>query len=118
MPIDTTPSTVATTALQSIPFETLIGGPLDAAIKAEAKAAAQKSAAKDEEKRQKEAEAAKKAAEKQQKEAEKARKEAEKLAKEAEIVWLASDDDREGEAISWHLCEVLNLDVHKTKRIV
>lgn len=39
MPIDTTPSTVATTALQSIPFETLIGGPLDAAIKAEAKAA-------------------------------------------------------------------------------
>lgn len=33
-------------------------------------------------------------------------------------VWLATDDDREGEAISWHLAEVLNLDVHKTKRIV
>lgn len=33
-------------------------------------------------------------------------------------VWLATDDDREGEAISWHLCEELNLDVHKTKRIV
>ncbi len=39
MPIDTTPSTVATSALQSLPFESLIGGPLDAAIKAEAKAA-------------------------------------------------------------------------------
>src|SRR5688572_11428003 len=41
-----------------------------------------------------------------------------KLAKEAEMVWLASDDDREGEAISWHLSEALNLNVDKTKRIV
>ncbi|WP_303311287.1 type I DNA topoisomerase [Hymenobacter sp. BT730] len=41
-----------------------------------------------------------------------------KLAKEAEMVWLASDDDREGEAISWHLSETLNLSEQKTKRIV
>jgi DNA topoisomerase-1 len=41
-----------------------------------------------------------------------------KLAKEAETVWLASDEDREGEAISWHLAETLNLDQNKTKRIV
>ncbi|MBC5991857.1 type I DNA topoisomerase [Pontibacter cellulosilyticus] len=41
-----------------------------------------------------------------------------KLAKEAEIVWLASDDDREGEAISWHLTEALNLNDQKTRRIV
>jgi len=41
-----------------------------------------------------------------------------KLAKEAEMVWLASDDDREGEAISWHLAETLNLSQAKTKRIV
>ncbi|MDB5262425.1 MAG: topoisomerase [Adhaeribacter sp.] len=41
-----------------------------------------------------------------------------KLAKEAEIVWLASDDDREGEAISWHLSEALNLNDAKTRRIV
>lgn len=41
-----------------------------------------------------------------------------KLAKEAEIVWLASDDDREGEAISWHLTEALNLNDTKTRRIV
>src|SRR6478736_4899264 len=41
-----------------------------------------------------------------------------KLAKEAEMVWLASDDDREGEAISWHLSEALNLHQAKTKRIV
>lgn len=41
-----------------------------------------------------------------------------KLAKEAETVWLASDEDREGEAISWHLSEVLKLDKAKTKRIV
>ncbi|NVO85025.1 type I DNA topoisomerase [Hymenobacter terrestris] len=41
-----------------------------------------------------------------------------KLAKEAEIVWLASDDDREGEAISWHLAETLNLNSEKTRRIV
>ena len=41
-----------------------------------------------------------------------------KLAKEAETVWLASDDDREGEAISWHLAETLNLPAAKTRRIV
>ena len=39
-------------------------------------------------------------------------------AKNAEKVWLASDEDREGEAISWHLCEVLGLDEEKTNRIV
>ena len=39
-------------------------------------------------------------------------------AKKASQVWLASDEDREGEAISWHLCEVLGLDEEKTKRIV
>ena len=39
-------------------------------------------------------------------------------AKNAEKVWLASDEDREGEAISWHLCEVLGLDEKKTSRIV
>ena len=39
-------------------------------------------------------------------------------AKSADQVWLASDEDREGEAISWHLCEVLGLDEAKTKRIV
>ncbi|MFC3197512.1 type I DNA topoisomerase [Parapedobacter deserti] len=41
-----------------------------------------------------------------------------KLAKEAETVWLASDEDREGEAISWHLYETLGLRDDKTKRIV
>lgn len=41
-----------------------------------------------------------------------------KLSKDAELVWLASDEDREGEAISWHLSEVLNLDQQKTRRIV
>jgi DNA topoisomerase I len=41
-----------------------------------------------------------------------------KLAKAANMVWLASDEDREGEAISWHLSEVLGLDESKTKRIV
>ncbi|MEY8848117.1 type I DNA topoisomerase [Psychroserpens sp. XS_ASV72] len=40
------------------------------------------------------------------------------LAKQAEIVWLASDEDREGEAIAWHLAETLGLDKSKTKRIV
>lgn len=40
------------------------------------------------------------------------------LAKKAETVWLASDEDREGEAIAWHLAEELNLDMAKTKRIV
>ena len=39
-------------------------------------------------------------------------------AKKAEKVWLASDEDREGEAISWHLCEVLGLDEKNTNRIV
>ena len=39
-------------------------------------------------------------------------------AQKAEKVWLASDEDREGEAISWHLCEVLGLDESKTSRIV
>ncbi len=40
------------------------------------------------------------------------------LAKKADTIWLASDEDREGEAISWHLAEELNLDKNKTKRIV
>ena len=40
------------------------------------------------------------------------------LAKKADMVWLASDEDREGEAISWHLAEELHLDKAKTKRIV
>lgn len=40
------------------------------------------------------------------------------LSKSAETVWLASDEDREGEAISWHLAEELKLDKSKTKRIV
>ena len=39
-------------------------------------------------------------------------------AKNAKKVWLASDEDREGEAISWHLCEVLGLDEENTNRIV
>ncbi len=41
-----------------------------------------------------------------------------KLAKAAETVWLASDEDREGEAIAWHLCEALGLDPKTTQRIV
>jgi len=41
-----------------------------------------------------------------------------KLSKDAEIIWLASDEDREGEAIAWHLSEVLKLDPKRTKRIV
>lgn len=40
------------------------------------------------------------------------------LAKKADMVWLASDEDREGEAIAWHLAETLKLDKAKTKRIV
>jgi DNA topoisomerase IA len=40
-----------------------------------------------------------------------------KLAKEAETVWLATDEDREGEAISWHLFETLGLKENQTKRI-
>ena len=39
-------------------------------------------------------------------------------AKKAEKIWLASDEDREGEALSWHLCEVLGLDEQNTNRIV
>ncbi len=45
-------------------------------------------------------------------------KELKKEAKGAEVVWLATDEDREGEAISWHLVEALELDESKTKRIV
>ena len=45
-------------------------------------------------------------------------KELKSLAKKSEEVWLATDEDREGEAISWHLCEVLGLDPNTTKRIV
>lgn len=41
-----------------------------------------------------------------------------KNAKDTKHIWLASDEDREGEAISWHLCEVLGLDEEKTNRIV
>ncbi|MBN2275627.1 MAG: type I DNA topoisomerase [Bacteroidales bacterium] len=40
------------------------------------------------------------------------------VVRKAKTVWLASDEDREGEAIAWHLSEVLNLDPEKTKRIV
>ena len=40
------------------------------------------------------------------------------LAKNADMVWLASDEDREGEAIAWHLAETLGLDKEKTRRIV
>jgi len=40
------------------------------------------------------------------------------ISKKSEEVWLATDEDREGEAISWHLCEVLGLNPHTTKRIV
>lgn len=49
---------------------------------------------------------------------EKVVKELKQLAKKSEEVWLATDEDREGEAISWHLCEVLGLDPITTKRIV
>ena len=49
---------------------------------------------------------------------EKVVKELRSLAKKSDEVWLATDEDREGEAISWHLCEVLNLDPYTTKRIV
>ncbi len=41
-----------------------------------------------------------------------------KAVKTAKTVWLATDEDREGEAIAWHLCEVLGLDTAKTNRIV
>ncbi len=49
---------------------------------------------------------------------EKVVKELRALQKKSDDVWLATDEDREGEAISWHLCEVLNLDPYTTKRIV
>jgi DNA topoisomerase-1 len=49
---------------------------------------------------------------------EKVVKELRSLTKKADEVWLATDEDREGEAISWHLCEVLGLDPYSTKRIV
>src|SRR5882757_1726220 len=45
-------------------------------------------------------------------------KELKSIAKKSDEVWLASDEDREGESISWHLAEVLNLDPKTTKRIV
>lgn len=45
-------------------------------------------------------------------------KELKQFAKNADEVWLASDEDREGESISWHLAEVLGLDIKTTKRIV
>src|ERR1044071_1988657 len=45
-------------------------------------------------------------------------KELMQLAKKSGQVWLASDEDREGESISWHLAEVLGLDTKTTKRIV
>jgi DNA topoisomerase-1 len=45
-------------------------------------------------------------------------KELKDLAKKAEVVWLATDEDREGEAISWHLLEALKLDISKTRRVV
>ena len=51
-------------------------------------------------------------------EKEKVVKELRSLSKKAKEVWLASDEDREGESISWHLAEVLGLDPKKTKRIV
>ncbi len=53
-----------------------------------------------------------------QPEKEKVIAELKRLSKSAEIVWLASDEDREGEAISWHLFETLGLDKNKTRRIV
>ncbi len=49
---------------------------------------------------------------------EKVVKELRSLANKSDEVWLATDEDREGEAISWHLCEVLGLDPKETKRIV
>jgi len=51
-------------------------------------------------------------------EKEKVVKELKQIAKKSGEVWLATDEDREGEAISWHLCEVLGLDPATTKRIV
>lgn len=45
-------------------------------------------------------------------------KELKSLAKDSQLVWLATDEDREGEAIAWHLSEVLDLDKERTRRIV
>jgi DNA topoisomerase-1 len=45
-------------------------------------------------------------------------KELKEHVKKSDEVWLATDEDREGEAISWHLCQELNLNVSTTKRIV
>jgi len=45
-------------------------------------------------------------------------RELKKASSDARIIWLASDEDREGEAIAWHLSEVLDLDPEKTRRIV
>lgn len=45
-------------------------------------------------------------------------KELKQLAKDAQEIWLATDEDREGEAISWHLCKILDIDPHTAKRIV
>ena len=44
-------------------------------------------------------------------------KELKQLAKKSDEVWLATDEDREGEAISWHLCEVLGLDPQKQSEL-
>lgn len=52
------------------------------------------------------------------KDKEKLVKDLKKLVKESDTVWLATDEDREGEAISWHLAQTLGLDIHNTKRIV
>ncbi|MEP7259282.1 MAG: type I DNA topoisomerase [Flavitalea sp.] len=49
---------------------------------------------------------------------EKVVKELKQFAKKSDEIWLATDEDREGEAISWHLCEVLGLDPLTTKRII
>ena len=52
------------------------------------------------------------------KDKEKVVKQLKNVAKEAKTIWLATDEDREGEAIAWHLIEALKLDASKTKRIV
>ncbi len=52
------------------------------------------------------------------KDKEKVVKQLKNVAKEAKTIWLATDEDREGEAIAWHLIEALKLDANKTKRIV
>ena len=52
------------------------------------------------------------------KDKEKVVKQLKNVAKKAKTIWLATDEDREGEAIAWHLIEALKLDASKTKRIV